>query len=100
MWRAKNVYLAVYGLAPHFQQFLVQKLKGSDYVAMFDESVNVHMQSKQLDIPVRIWDVNRVTTRYYTSHFLGHADASTVLDKLLDSCSTLGLSGMQQKVHG
>ena len=41
----------------------------------FDESLN---QKKQMDMIVRFWDqeMNKVTDRYFTSEFLGHATAA------------------------
>lgn len=68
----------------------------NDYVVLFDESLNAGLQSKQMDIFVRFWDGNKVSTRYYTSKFLGHALAETLQDELYDCCVDLGLSGMHQ----
>eukprot|EP00117_Sycon_ciliatum_P022771 scpid71843/ scgid19539/ len=89
-------YLSTFGLAPYFESLLLSNVKNSDYVVLFDESLNYVTQSKQLDVLVRIWDVDRVSTRYFTSKFLGHARAETLVDELLDSCHSLGLSGLLQ----
>eukprot|EP00117_Sycon_ciliatum_P040123 scpid49772/ scgid29541/ len=63
---------------------------------MFDESLNFNLQPKQLDVLVRFWNGDQICSRYYTSHFLGHADADTILSKLMDTCTDLGLSGILQ----
>ena len=40
--------------------------------------------------------MDRVSTRYFTSKFPGHARAESLVDELLDSCHSLGLSGSLQ----
>lgn len=50
---------------------------------LFDETLNRHLQEKQLDLYVRIWDVdNQVRTRCLQSSFLGHASARNLFDVL------------------
>ena len=63
---------------------------------LFDESLNPVLQSKQMDVMVRLWDVSQVTTRFYTSKFLGHAYAETLQEELYDCCSSFGLRGILQ----
>ena len=63
---------------------------------LFDESLNDSFQSKQLDVLVRLWDVNTVRTHYYTSKFMGHAYADTLQDELYQCCIELGLAGIHQ----
>ena len=97
----KSNYLCTFGIAPYFQNLLRQKLRdsqrtGAEYVLLFDESLNPSMQTKQMDVMVRIWDANRVRTRYLTSKFLGHAYAETIQEELYDCCSSLGLRGLLQ----
>ena len=93
----KASYLVGFGVAPYLQSQLRDQVKEiSDYVVLFDESLNEGLQSKQMDIFVRFWDGNKVSTRYYTSKFLGHALAETLQDELYDCCVDLGLSGMHQ----
>ena len=46
--------------------------------------------------PVRIWDVDRARTRYYTSRLLGHAYASTLQEELHECCEEVGLAGVHQ----
>ena len=36
----KSMYLACFGIAPHFLALLEKKIKGDDYVLLFDESLN------------------------------------------------------------
>ena len=75
----KTMYTSCFGLAPHFSQMLEKKVQmGSSYVLLFDESLNNHLQKKQLDYHVRIWEHDRVVTRYVTSDFLGHATAGVL----------------------
>ena len=44
----KSMYLACVGIAPHFQALLENKVKGDDYVLLFDESLNRELQKKGL----------------------------------------------------
>ena len=61
-------YLATYGIAPYLQRGLLQSIRDAkDYVVMFDESLNPVLQTKQMDVVVRLWDVNKVSSRFYTS---------------------------------
>ena len=71
----KCKYLTVFGLAEHFKNELLTKIRDSGPIClMFDESLNKKSQQKQMDIHVRYWDnVNYIQTRYIDSVFLGHA---------------------------
>ena len=61
----KANYLATFGIAPYFQKHLLLRARDAgDYVIMFDESLNDVLQVKQLDVHVRLWDVNQVRSRY------------------------------------
>ena len=73
------MYLAVYGIASHFSDLLVKKTNGVSYVLMFDESLNKEMQTKQLDMHIRMWDGKKVQSRYLSSAFLGHATADDMI---------------------
>ena len=75
----KSMYLAVYGIASHFSDLLVKKTNGVSYVLMFDESLNKEMQTKQLDMHIRMWDGKKVQSRYLSSAFLGHATADDMI---------------------
>lgn len=83
----KCAYITTFGIAPYFQQTLLDKMKKIDgYVLLFDESSNKATQTKQMDIHIRYWDSNyqRVNTRYVTSVFMGHATADDMLSKMMD----------------
>ena len=67
----KCSYLTVFGLGEHIKTTLLREISGP-FVLMFDESLNRKSQSKQMDVHVRLWDVNnQVSTRYFDSVFLG-----------------------------
>lgn len=81
----KASYLIGFGVVPYLQSQLRDRVKEiNDYVVLFDESLNAGLQSKQMDIFVRFWDGNKVSTRYYTSKFVGHALAETLQEELYD----------------
>ena len=40
----KSMYLACFGIAPHLQALLEKKVKGDDYVLLFDDSLNRELQ--------------------------------------------------------
>ena len=45
----KAAYLSTFGIAPHFLSLLKGKVRDqSEYVLLFDESLNSEMQSKQM----------------------------------------------------
>ena len=44
----KSMYFACVGIAPHFQALLEKKVKGDDYVLLFDESLNRELQKIRL----------------------------------------------------
>lgn len=54
----------------------------SAFVILFDETLNKHLQEKQMDVYVRFWDDKLVQTYFYESFFLGHASANDLLNKL------------------
>lgn len=87
----KTTYLCSHGLSPYFANELKRKIQSqSDYVLLFDETLNSDMQEKQMDIYVRIWDGDIVKTFFYDAVFLGHATAQDVLDKLNPVALELG----------
>lgn len=88
----KAAYLTTFGIAPHFSSLLLSKAKSAtDYVLLFDESLNRPLQAKQLDVHVRFWDGEFVMSRYLDSHFLGHAYAADLHAQLRASCNSLGI---------
>lgn len=57
----KCAYLVNHGIAPHFAKLLADRVKQqSDIVICFDESMNGQLQTKQMDIHVRLWDNDQV----------------------------------------
>ena len=93
----KAAYLAAIGITSHFLSLLKGKVRDqSEYVLLFDESVNSEMQSKQLDVQVRYWNADKVESRYFTSYFLGHADAEKVHDKFESVCADLAYEKLAQ----
>lgn len=72
----KAAYLTNFGIAPHFLPLLLSKVKSvRDYVLPFDESLNRPLQSKHLDVHIRFWDGDCVSTRFFDSHSLVHVSA-------------------------
>ncbi len=77
----KSMYLCNYALAPSFNKLLLQKVERSQgCVILFGEALNEGFQKKQLDFHIRIWDIGKMVTRYFSSHFLGKS-------KAVDLCS-------------
>ena len=61
-------FLAKYGIAPFFREQLIGRVKASSqFVVLFDDSLNDTTQTKQLDIHVRFSDGDTVRTRYVVS---------------------------------
>ena len=90
-------YLCQFGLAPHFSSLLKSRLsKDSEYVLLFDESMNSKTKNKQLDMHVRLRHHDHVHTRYLTSQFIGHAAANDLLEHFNSSTSDLRRSGLLQ----
>lgn len=76
----KTAYILGFGIAPHFKKLLINSINDSGpYVLMFDESLNQSVKKKQMDIQVRFWKDDRVTSSYFGSQFLGHARAASAL---------------------
>lgn len=48
---------------------------------LFDESLNHYLQTKQLDMHVRLWDGSEVKTKYIGSEFMGHSSAHDIAEK-------------------
>ena len=96
---SKCAYIVNHGLAPYFRSQLLQQIRGLDsFVLLFDESLNKYTQNKQMDLHIRFFDdsVNEVVTRYYTSHFMGHAYADTMIDAFIEICQDLNLTKLIQ----
>ena len=94
--QTKSMYLTCYGLAPFYKQLTAKKVRGTEYVLLFDESLNKKLQKKQLDFLVRFWDGGRVSTRYLDSCFLGHATANDMMKAFESKIPTYGLKNLVQ----
>ena len=76
---------------------LEKRLKDSEFVLLFDESLNKELQKKQLDMFVRLWDHDRVSSRYLISDFLGHGFATDLVDSFESKVEqNVGLSRLVQ----
>lgn len=94
----KCAYVTCHGLRPFFLSALQREIEQCEFfVVLFDESANDCLHSKQMDVHVRCWDsAQKVTTRYYTSVFLGHSTANDIQEKLLSSLEPLPLAKILQ----
>ncbi|GBM43030.1 hypothetical protein AVEN_215164-1 [Araneus ventricosus] len=94
----KAAYICHFGIAPYFQNQVYEDLKQlSHFTVLFDETLNKTNQQKQLDLHIRYWSKdNRVTTRYLTSIFMGHATASNILDAFKIALAKLDLKKLVQ----
>ncbi|CAM4672851.1 unnamed protein product [Leuciscus chuanchicus] len=93
----KCAYLCNFGLAPYFKQLALKTVATQmSYVLLFDESLNHYLQTKQLDVHVRLWDGPEVKTKYIGSEFLGHSTAKDVVEKLSNLLSQLGITNLIQ----
>ena len=93
----KCAYPSTFGIAPYLQTLLLSKVKvANGYVLLFNESRNPNLQLKQLDIHNWFWEASQVSSHFYTSEFLGNADADNLHEKLIDCCATIGKQGPLQ----
>ena len=75
-------YIITHGIAPHFEQLLLEDVSRSPFFALsFDESLNKSLQRGQMDILVRYWEMEKrlAVTRYLTSEFMGYAKAEDIM---------------------
>ena len=82
--KTKVSYVIAHGIAPYFRMKLDQDLKGCKHIVVcFDEALNSIVQRGQMDLVIRFWNHStmKVSTRYLTSVFLGHATAQDLLAK-------------------
>ena len=97
--RTKASYMTRFGLGPYFHDLLTQEAGRSEdgYVVLFDESLNKITKTCQMDVYIRLWDVNEcVTTRYFTSKFLGHAKSEDLLVHMNEAITDLELRKIVQ----
>ena len=79
----KASYVIQYGLAPYFENLLMEQVRNvGDFVLLFDESLNKITHTKQMDIHVRYWqqENNQVQTRYMKSVYMGHGTADDMME--------------------
>ena len=96
---SKCAYIVCYGLAPYFRSQLLDQIRGVNaFVILLDESMNKYTQKKQMDYHIRFYDESskEVVTRYFTSDFLGHAYADTMVSSFLENCGTINLNKLIQ----
>ena len=96
--KTKVTYYITHGLAPYFNNELKNSILPCCYlVACFNESLN-DVQKGQIDICLHFWDIKstKVTRRYYSSSFLGHATASNLFDSFTDTFGESLLSEVLQ----
>ena len=90
---SKMSYTISHGLGPYFRNQLVEDIKNCQrFVLCFDEQTN-NQNKKQLDLLLRYWSSRKglVVTRYYRTILLGHAQATVVVDSILESFQTDGI---------
>ncbi|GFS14174.1 peptidase M20 domain-containing protein 2 [Elysia marginata] len=93
----ESMYLAMHGIAPYCSSLLHKRTLQEPYVSLSDENLNKHMQTKQMDLWLRIWNVDTVESRNFESSFLGHACASDLLICFEEKVAgKLGLAHMAQ----
>lgn len=90
-------YLTVFGIAPYFSsQMKTSAKKESGYVLLFNECLNQEMEKCQLDIHLRFWNDNQVTSRYLTSFFTSCCTAEPIYEKVETVCSDIGFQNLIQ----
>ena len=97
--KTKVAYYITHWLAPYFHNELKNSISQWRYlVPCFDELLNDVVQKVQMDICLRFWDIKgtKVTTRYCSSSFLGHATASNLFDSFNDTLGESLLSKVLQ----
>lgn len=94
---SKCARLARWGIAPHFKKLLTSDVNHAEaFVLLFDESLNFENQKKQMDIHVRFWQHDQISTRYFGSEFLGKGDADHLVKSFLESVESLQLGKLLQ----
>ena len=90
---SKMSYVVSHGLGPYFRNQVVDEVKRCQrFVLCFDEQTN-NQNSKQLDLLLDYWHPERemVVTRYYRTVLLGHAQATVVVDSIINAFRTDGI---------
>ena len=93
----KCARLARFGIAPYFKLLLQRDVNQAEaFVLLFDESLYFENQKKQLDLHVRYWQHDQVSTRYFGSEFLGKGDADHLVESFLRNVESLQLGKLIQ----
>lgn len=93
MGKDKVSYIIHYGLSHYFHRELHDTLQNcNDLTICFDESLNKVAQKGQMDLVVRFWNENKVSTRYFGSAFMGSATSQDLLDSFLKALEDVPLS--------
>ena len=93
----KMLYSAAFGIASCLSSCLAARVKScDDYVLLFDETLNKPLQEKQLDVLVRYWDGDMIASRYFDSHFMGHAKAEDLYEPMRSYADTFGMRKLLQ----
>ena len=88
----KMLYLAAFGIASCLSSRLAARVKSCDvYVLLFDETLNKPLQEKQLDVLVHYWDGDMIASRYFDSHFMGHAKDKDLYEPMRSYADTFGM---------
>ena len=96
--KTKCGYFITYGLAPYVKELLMKKIQSSPFfVLSFDESLNIIIQKKQMDLQVRFWDnEKKKCTRYHGSKFVQRPNAKHFCDVLISSLKDLSAERLIQ----
>ena len=66
------------------------------HVLLFGESLYHELQKKADGFHLRLWNHDKVETRYYDSQFLGHASAEDMLEKFHSCKENLSFRNLMQ----
>ena len=96
--KTKCSYICCFNIAPYIKQNVKELLvTQSHFVILFDESLNKATKSKQMDVHCRFWQAyGQISTRYYTSAFMGHAKADDMLQHFEDCIEELNINKLSQ----
>ena len=101
--KIKCAYYMNFGIAPYFKDLLLQELKSSKCIVVsYDESVNTILEEKQMDILDSFNETTElVETRYFDSTFFKRLNSTNLLQKLIESLSSLShLNELQLSMDG
>ena len=96
--KTKIAYNIAFGIAPYFENQLLEELRDKQFVICFDEALNKVVQRGQMDLVVKYWSdtQNKVSTRYLNSVFMGHQTAHDLIKAFKQGISSLDISKLVQ----